>query len=79
MNRWYWLLACLTLTAGCAHIQPLANTCSESRDLRCMAVPVCSMDRVRGCMVCVCHGDPSDPATKPPLPERSEPLPPRPQ
>ena len=39
---------------GCTQPQ-MANTCPESKDLRCMTRVVCERDEQRQCMVCACE------------------------
>ncbi|HEX7487387.1 MAG TPA: hypothetical protein VF341_00665 [Anaeromyxobacteraceae bacterium] len=55
-----WHAALCLLAASCAEAprrgveQEAAAVCPEYRDLRCATPRECSMDRSRGCLVCVC-------------------------
>ena len=49
------LLFLSALAAGCATAN-MADTCPESRKVRCMTRPICSFDRGRGCHLCRCEG-----------------------
>ena len=59
-NPTAWLATLCLLGASCAATprggsEPEAGAiCPEYRELRCATARECSMDRARGCLVCVC-------------------------
>jgi hypothetical protein len=63
-----WAFRLLLLgVVGCASVSSHeSGLCPESASLHCMSAPECSMDRSRGCKVCVC----SAPVNNPVMPDK---------
>ena len=48
-------LLCLLVLTGCQQVKKDGTVCPEYRDIRCVGGAKCSMNKERGCKVCVCE------------------------